>query len=171
MAPQLESFDGRDVRSTAISITNAGDGLSKSMKIDPKELHIGETVFVVLECEVAKLRFVPIGETSDLTREHILRAGAGTLVDKDLVESVIDEARARILQAEEEAKGLQQIPEVDLAEEHRNGQHKRARKGCELCAVEKAEKAEAKRQAKLDPDAKPARARGGRKGTDLLPVK
>lgn len=162
---ELQPFDGRDVRKTTISVTNAGDGLSKSLKIDPKEMHMGETVFVVLECEVAKVRFVPIGDGEDLAREHILRAGTGTLVDKDLVELVIDEARARILAAEEEAKGLQQVPTVDRAEEHRNGQHKRAHKDCELCAVEKAEKAEAKAQAKLDPNAKPARARAAKKST------
>lgn len=160
---ELQPFDGREVRKTTISVTNAGDGLSKSLKIDPKEMHMGETVFVVLECEVAKVRFVPIGDGEDLAREHILRAGTGTLVDKDLVEVVIEEARKRILAAEEEAKGLQQIPEIDFAEEHRNGQHKRFRKGCELCAVAKAEKEEAKAQAKLDPDAPPARARGAAK--------
>lgn len=141
----LQPFDGRDVRRTTISITNAGDGLSQALKIEPRELHIGEKVFVVLECEVGKLRFVPIDNGEDLTREHILRAQLGTIVDEAAVRAALDAQRDRLIAAAEAISGAQQIPSVDRAEEHREGRHKRFRKDCELCAEERAAKEDAKR--------------------------
>lgn len=144
----LQSFDGRDVRGTSISVTNAGDGLSKSLKVEPRELHIGEKVYVVLECEVTKLRYAPIGDTSDLNRDHVLRAGVGTLVDKDLVNEVVETQRERIRVADDEAKGRQRLDPIDRIEEHNQGLHKRKRKDCAEC---QAEVEEARRIAESQP--------------------
>lgn len=37
----LGNFSGRSVIKTAVAITNAGDGLSQAMKIEPELLELG----------------------------------------------------------------------------------------------------------------------------------
>lgn len=104
--PKLTPFDGREVLNTTVAIRNAGDGLSKAMEIDPIELHHGDSVYVVLECEVEKLRFDPIKDTQALSRVHMLKAGVATLVDEALVADALDAQRRAI----EEAAGVQRLP-------------------------------------------------------------
>lgn len=109
-AVDLGQFDDRDVRSTTIAITNAGDGLSKAMKVDPKLMHLGEKVYVVLECEVAKVRFDPIEKDgADLQRVHVLRAGIATIVDGKLVKRALEDQVARIEKARDEETGAQRL--------------------------------------------------------------
>lgn len=106
----LGQFDERDVRSTTIAITNAGDGLSKAMKVDPMLMHLGEKVYVVLECEVAKVRFDPIEKNgADLQRVHVLRAGNATIVDGKLVKRELEDQIARIEKARDEETGAQRL--------------------------------------------------------------
>lgn len=113
METDLKPFESRDVVETSIRVTNAGDGLSKALKIDPAEFRIGERVYVVLECDVAKVRHEPVkpekGEELDLEgnlqRVHFLSAGAATIVAKDLVLEHINAQKDRIQQAADEAAG------------------------------------------------------------------
>lgn len=106
MSTNLGKFDGREVIRATVAITNAGDGLSKAMAVDPAVMHHGDKIWVVLECDVAKVRFDPVDDTAKLTRVHILRAGAATLVDEDLVREHLDEQQRRI----EEAEGVHRLP-------------------------------------------------------------
>lgn len=96
---QLAAFEGSDVIQTAISVKNAGDGLSSAMSIDNEELHIGETVHVVLECEVSNIGFDKIKDVDGLVRKQTLKAGRATLVDGKLVADVLDSMSARLEQA------------------------------------------------------------------------
>jgi len=86
----LGLFDKKPVLGTGIKITNAGDGLSKALQVEPQIMHHGETKFVVLECEVANVAFPPIKDTDGVTRMHTLRAGTATMVDEDLVRELLD---------------------------------------------------------------------------------
>lgn len=103
---KLSPFDGRDVRAATVSITNAGDGLSQAMKVDPVELHHADTVYVVLQCEVAKVRFDQIKDSDDLMRVHVLKAGLATLVEGELVADVLAAQRKKIM----EATGQHELP-------------------------------------------------------------
>lgn len=103
----LSPFEGKEVIATTIAITNAGDGLSAAMAVDPVEMHTGTKVYVVLETEVTKVGFVPTKDSPNkLVRVHTLRAGTSTMVEGDLVEAVLDLQRCKI----EEAKGIQRLP-------------------------------------------------------------
>lgn len=102
----LGTFDGHDVITSSVAIRNAGDGLSAAMSIEHTELHHGETVYVVLECEVKDVQFPIIKDTDSLNRKHILRAGMATLVDKTLVNAVMTSQRRKL----DEAKGIQSLP-------------------------------------------------------------
>lgn len=101
----LADFDGKEVLSATVSVTNAGDGLSSAMKVEPAEFHHGEIVYVVLACEVAKVRFDPIKDTDALQRVHILRAGEATIVDESVVSTHLEAQRVKI----EEAAGIQRL--------------------------------------------------------------
>lgn len=114
----LSSFEGSDVKATAIEIPNASGGLNEAMAVEPVELHHEETVYVVLECKVQKIRHDPIMEknepTGDLTRVHILKAGRSTIVDAALVKKAIDEQHARIIEAREALGGQDPIPGTEV---------------------------------------------------------
>lgn len=121
----LTQFDGRPVVRTTISVTNAGDGLSQALGIDPQEFHHGEIVYVVLECEVSKVTHVPVDkETPDvLVRQHTLRAGTGTIVDGSIVVDHIEAQAAEIDAAQRHARGEFTLDEAQLLEAHESGDH------------------------------------------------
>lgn len=96
----LHKFEGREVIGTKVAITNAGDGLSKALAIEPEELAHGTTVYVVLECVVDSVSFKRVTDTQSLTRNQNLRAGTATLVDKALVADLLQAQREKIDAAE-----------------------------------------------------------------------
>lgn len=99
---KLTPFDGREVASASIAVTNAGDGLSTAMQVEPREYAIGDIVDVLLRCEVSKVGHVEIKDTQLLNRVHTLKAGVGTIVDREFADAAIT-AQA---QKNEEAKGI-----------------------------------------------------------------
>ena len=107
--PDLHDFDGHEVLSTSVVVTNAGDGLSQAMTIEPEEFTHGQVVHIVLRCEVTKVAFTPIKDTDALTRVHTLRAGMAVIVDEKLVKAALDAQTKKI----EESKGIQRLPDVD----------------------------------------------------------
>jgi len=122
---QLTPFDGLPVVRTTIAVTNAGDGLSDALGIDPQEFHHGQTVYVVLECEVTKVAHVPVDKDTPgiLIRQHTLRAGTGTIVDGDLVEEQVRRQAERIDTARRHARGEFTLDEAQAQEDHEAGQH------------------------------------------------
>lgn len=102
---KLHKFEGREVVGTRIAITRAGDGLSKALAIEPEELQLGQTVYVVLECTVTRIAHEKVADTDSLTRVQTLQAGAATTVDKELVAGVLDEQKRRI----EAAQGIERL--------------------------------------------------------------
>lgn len=107
---KLTPYKGRQVVRTTVSIRNAGDGLSEGMSIDPMELDQGSTVYVVLECKVDDHVHKPLTEAPNLLElKQVLRAGAATIVHRDLVEAHIAEQRERIQLARDEAEGKRRL--------------------------------------------------------------
>ncbi len=146
--PKLPAYDGQQVASTTISITNAGDGLSKGMAIEPQVLDLRSKRYVVLECTVDAHRHKNLAGTEMLTLEQVLKAGVATLVDADLVQQVVDEQRERIHLADEAKKGINRLPYNDDGElglAHARGEHADSlAEGCPVCDQERdAELAEA----------------------------
>lgn len=105
MTEKLRKFEGSEVIGTTVAIKGAGDGLSKALAIEPRELRINETVYVVIECNVSSIAFEPIKDTSSIQRKHSLRAGTATIVDKELVQEALREQQDKI-DAEEAKKRL-----------------------------------------------------------------
>lgn len=105
---ELSPFDDRDVLATAVIIRNTGDGLSKEMKIDPREFHHGERVTIALDCVVDKVRFDEIPDTEGLMRVHVFKAGTGTVIPSSIVKKYLDESERKI----ERAKGIERLPDT-----------------------------------------------------------
>ena len=103
---KLGVFDGKSVLATSIKITNAGDGLSKAMAVDPQLMSLHQKIYVVLECEVSRVQFQDIKDVDGVVRIHTLKAGTATVVDQDMVQDVLDAQIARL----EEAAGISKLP-------------------------------------------------------------
>jgi len=95
-----------------VEIPNAGGGLNQAMAVEPVEYHTGETVFVVMECHVSKIRFDPVKDTNALRRIHTLVATTATLADKALVGDLLEQQRVKI----EQARGVERL-DFDPADE------------------------------------------------------
>lgn len=137
MAPNtLTPFDGKDVLSAGIAIRNAGDGLSEALSVDPQEFHHGEKVYVVLECEVDKVRFDPVKDSDGLRRVHVFKAGTATIVDESIVATQLDDQRRKI----EAAAGVRRLEfDEELSAQHREGEHDETpHADCPMCAEAKA---------------------------------
>lgn len=92
----LGTFDGRDVAAATIEVTNAGDGLSKGLKVEPTEYHIGERVWVALEVDVTEIKHKAIPDTQLLERVHRFKAGRAAIIDGDLVVDALNAQEQRI---------------------------------------------------------------------------
>lgn len=106
----LRPFEGHNVIASRIAVTNAGDGLSEAMSVEPEELPIGTKVNVVLECEVSRVQYVPVKDTDAFARVHTLKAGTGTIVDAGLVADLIADQEKRNQLAREARDGVQRLP-------------------------------------------------------------
>lgn len=145
---KLSSYRGRDVIRTKIAVRNAGDGLSEGMKIDPAELEQGSKVYVVLECEVGAHTHKPIEDTDALELVQVLKAGAATLIDGEVVREAIEHQKQKIEVAKERAAGMSSLAEghdeeddevAVLRRQHFAGLHSdELREGCPVCDEERA---------------------------------
>lgn len=120
----LSDFDGRTVGATTIKVTNAGDGLSEALKVDPTEFHLNDEVIVVLRTIVAKVEhhaMSPDDDFGSLVRSHTLKATEATIVDRDLVEVQLRQQADRIRKARETAAGVHPIPATDGSDPWEDG--------------------------------------------------
>lgn len=133
----LGEFEGRDVIKQTVAVTNAGDGLSEAMKIEPQEMHLGDMVYVVMECEVAKVRFDPVKDTDALARVSILRAGTATIMEPSSVKEAIEAQRERNERARDAERGTPRLTDQELYSEHLLGAHSDGLvEGCVECERE-----------------------------------
>lgn len=139
----LTPFEGLAVRQVGIEIPGAAGGLRDAMKIEPAEFHKGETVYVVLQCVVGRVRFDPIDKddpAGDQRRVHIFDVEGATMVDGDLVREHLDAQADRIARAKDRAAGVSRLPTPDEVErlqvEHEAGVHRDLVAGCPDCDTE-----------------------------------
>lgn len=103
----LTPYRGQPVMAAGVAIPNAAGGLHEALKVDPIELEIGDTVYVVLECEVRPPSYDPLDKDNyrgPLKLVNRLHAVEGTFVDQELVKAHLDVQRQRI----EEAKSIEE---------------------------------------------------------------
>lgn len=125
---KLPPYGGLPVVRTAIKVTNAGDGLSQGLAIDPEVLPLGSRVYVVLECVVDSHEHDRVldkgNDTGLLILNQVLKAGTGTLIEGEVVRDAIAQQADRIQRAKDEAAGRARLPlPEELQAQHDDGQH------------------------------------------------
>lgn len=105
----LSSYEGRDVVQATIKVTNAGDGLSEAMSIEPIEMRHGETRYLLIEAVVTRVQYDELKDTDVLRRVHTLKAGTATLVDPEFAVELILKQRKAI----QSAKGVEEFDFTD----------------------------------------------------------
>jgi hypothetical protein len=108
----LDSFEGHDVIASGVEMPGASGGLNKALRVSDLQLHHGDRVTLVLDCEVVKLRFDEVKDSDSLERIHVLRVHNAAPIDGDVVVEVLEQQRRRV----EEAKGVQSLPYADVDE-------------------------------------------------------
>lgn len=160
----LPPYAGQQVAATTISIRNAGDGLSKGMAIAPEVFTLGSRRYVVLEVDVDAHDYKRLKDTNMLVLDQVLKAGVATMVDADLVRSVVDEQRERIQKAADEAKGLRNLYTDDdglLGMAHARSEHADGLvEGCPVC---KHEADQVAKEAEAPPEPTPIKGRRQRR--------
>lgn len=150
----IPDFEGEPVAAVGLSIRNTGHGFEKIMEVAPRVFSHGEEFFVVLKCEVEKIRhdLVAKGDLEgDLMRVHMAAAGSVTFIDADLVAEQIRAMDARIEEheaakkaAKDKAKTGDDTGIVDLDAQqhmldHEDGKHADGLvDGCPRCQDEQA---------------------------------
>lgn len=136
----LGEFEGSPVLGTAIEIPNAGGGLRDALGIEPRVLHKGQRVMVLLECEMVKPSFPPVKDSQGVTRVHTLKAIGATIVDGDVFTEALSAQAEKIRLANEAAQGIHGLPFDDaLDDPHEAGDHASGLvQGCPRCESEKA---------------------------------
>lgn len=111
---RLPDFEGFEVDRSTIKVTRAGDGLSPSLKVEPRALHQGEDVTLVLRCHVHKVIHEPgRDEDGPLVRVHVLATDEAFLADPGEVHALVSRERSRIKRLEDEAAAREPLPGID----------------------------------------------------------
>ena len=103
MSSPIKQYQGDDVVSQQIKVTNTGDGLSAAMQVEPDNFHIGERRYVVMEVEVSEITYKRVKDTSMLVEVAKLKAEGATFIDGDIVAKHLEEQHHKILNANDEA--------------------------------------------------------------------
>lgn len=123
----LGKYEGREIVSTGIKIRKTGDGLSEAMKVEPKVMHHGDKVYVVLECDVVDVQH-PVEdrkspERGGVNRIHILDAGTATFMEEDVVIRAIEDQEEKNRRWQEQQAGVRRLEDTKLIQAHDNGEH------------------------------------------------
>lgn len=103
---KLPDFEGHPVIGTTIKVTRAGDGLSKSLAVDPVVLHHGGRHVVMMEVEVVDIQFPRVkDDPNNVIRKAVLEASTALIVDTDLAREMVAAHRAKLARAHDEASG------------------------------------------------------------------
>lgn len=114
--PSLPTFEGQDVADAAVKITNAGDGLSEALRVQPKALHMDDVVYYVLRGTVTQVNHRS-DKDGDLTRVHTVKADAITEVDEDTATKMLAASADALAKARAELDGQLMLDEENAAAE------------------------------------------------------
>lgn len=104
---KLGVHKGKRVSKIVIAITNAGDGLSKEMSIEPELIELGEIKEVVLRTVAAKETYVPDPDDPEaVILKMSLKALLATIVEAELVEDVLTKHQEKL----DAAAGITKLP-------------------------------------------------------------
>lgn len=110
MTTPLPPFEGSDVTSAALRVTNAGDGLSEALDLEPSSYHVGQKVWLVLEATVTQVNHKPTKAGSlKLQRVHTASALRAAPIAQHQAEPYLNAEQERVanLRASEADREMQ----------------------------------------------------------------
>jgi hypothetical protein len=113
--PHATPFEGRDVFRTAIEIPSLAGGLREATDFEGGEWSVAEVIPVVVLARVKKVRFDRVRDTDGLRRVHVCEVAQGdaALIDRQIAEEWIDNARDRIERLREKAQGIARLDDPE----------------------------------------------------------
>lgn len=111
----LPTFEDEQVQQVQVRITNAGDGLSEALKIDPKILHLGDEFFCVLRGEVTQINHKQ-DDNDIVTRVHTVKASAITEVDGEMAKRILTAAADNLARAKAAREGQMMLEAAEELE-------------------------------------------------------
>lgn len=164
--PVLYYHEGLPVTKVGIALPDVAGGLREAIEVDNRWFPQGAGKAIVLDSTLFKVHYEPIYKDrprGPQRRVEIWKTDNGTILDRDLVAESLDEQKARVEAAREEAERLKReasgkphLTDDDafrLAEEHAAGKHTELTDGCEVCDLERdTEEAEVRVDAEADGD-------------------
>lgn len=102
------TFEGFEVDSVQIRITNAGDGLTEALQINPKALHIGDDFACVLRGKVTQVNHKE-GKDDSTIRLHTVKTTGITEVDLDMAKRILGANAESLARAKADREGQLQL--------------------------------------------------------------
>lgn len=119
--PELSRFEDHDVLLATIKVTNAGDGLSNALSVEPQEFHLGDKVYVVLETVVKRVEHEPMKDAPNARqRVHVLKTESASIADGQSVAAMLDNTKRLLAlrkEQQEEEKGQSKLPGTKISDE------------------------------------------------------
>lgn len=107
----LTDFEGNEVTEVEIKVTKTGDGLSPSLKVQPRMLHLGDEGYLILKYVVDDVQF-PRSKPDDkgkttVKRKHVLVTTGVAFADDPSVPRMLEQSLDLVAEelAELENKG------------------------------------------------------------------
>lgn len=121
--PTLPTFEGNAVKKAAVRITNAGDGLSAALDVEPKAYQIGERVSFVLTGTVTQINHSQKDEDGPIVRLHTVKSIGVTEIEDELAEKLLTASAEEVERKKAERDGQTRMGNEDAAEdrERRDG--------------------------------------------------
>lgn len=104
---ELAEFEGLSVEEVGVEMPNAAGGLQEAMKFDPVEWHHGDEHYIVLRCQVKRVRFDPIDKDSfdgPQRRVHVLHVDQAAPIEAEQVQEQLTAYQDHIAKAKEKAE-------------------------------------------------------------------
>lgn len=107
MDNQLPLFEGRQVTKSAVKVTNAGDGLSEALKLEPEALSMDQEVCLVIRGTITQINHKSIDDV--LTRVHTLKCSDAVKVKINVADQMIQAEKERLSALRDELDGQTRI--------------------------------------------------------------
>lgn len=123
----LGTFEGRDVVAVEVIVRKTGDGLSETVKTEPKLIYVGDEGYIVFAYKSVDIhhrahdRKEP--SVGGVIRVQVLDAGTSTFIDADVVVEAVRAQAEKNQRFREQQQGTQRIEDGLLLMDHDDGKH------------------------------------------------
>lgn len=111
---ELRDFEGRHIARATVKITNAGDGLSEALAIQPEEIELDEDRSYVLQGKCVRVS-IEVDKNGVASRVHTIKTHGISPIDPKIAAKAIGQYRDETERAKAEAQGQMMLGEEQAA--------------------------------------------------------